>query len=227
MGERRSALGGRSDPFHVMMSSEYDRRAAIIVCARNGRTPVEISDFTDIPLPTVYAVVRRFNEAEKEEGEGTPARKKHDCSFQRKRSEDFVSRLQDMVDEDPGVSMRSLAVRLNVSEWTVRKAVHEDLRCRSYVLKVKQMLSPQLKERRLAKCHLLLSSLKHEAAGRLRFFSDEKIFTVDAKVNRRNDRWIASDPSDVPVVGKTKKPASVHVLLVVSSEGHVMPPFFF
>lgn len=91
MGERRSALGGRSDPFHFMMSSEYDRRAAIIVCTRNGRTTVEISDFTGIPLPTVYAVVRWFNEAEQEEGEGTPARKKHDCSSQRKRSEDFVS----------------------------------------------------------------------------------------------------------------------------------------
>lgn len=209
------------------MSSEYDRRATIIVCTRNGRTPVEISDFTGIPLPTVYAVVKRFKEAEQEEGAGTPARKKHDRSSQKKRDDDFVSRLQSMVDEDPSVSMRSLAARLDVSEWTVRTAVHEDLRCRSYQLKVRQMLSPQLKERRLAKCHLLLTSLKHEAAGRLRFFSDEKIFTVDAKVNRRNDRWIALDPSEVPVVGKTKNPASVHVLLVVSSDGHVMPPFFF
>ena len=170
------------------MSSEYDRRATIIVCTRNGRTPVEISDFTGIPLPTVYAVVKRFKDSEEEDGAGTPARKKHDRSSQKKRDEDFVSRLQGMVDEDPSVSMRSLAARLDVSEWTVRKAVHEDLRCHSYVLKVRQMLSPQLKEQRLAKCHLLLTSLKHEAAGRLRFFNDEKIFTVDAKVNRRNDR---------------------------------------
>ena len=108
--------------------------------------------------------------------------------------------------------MRSLAARLNVSEWTVRKAVHEDNRCLSYLLKVRQLLSPQLKERRLAKSQLLLSSLKHEASGRLRFFSDEKIFTIDAKVNRRNDRWIASDPSDVPVVGKSQKSATVHVM---------------
>ena len=89
------------------------------------------------------------------------------------------------------------------------------------------MLSPQLKKRQLAKCHFLLTSLKHEAAGRLQFFSDETIFTADTKVNRRNDRWIAVDLFDVPVVGKTKKPAAVHVLLVVSSEGHVMSPFFF
>ncbi|CAK9808590.1 Transposable element Tcb1 transposase [Anthophora quadrimaculata] len=72
-----------------------------------------------------------------------------------------------------------------------------------------------------------MCSLKHEAAGRIRFFSDEKIFTVDAKVNRRNDRWLAHNLEDVPVVGKTKFPASVHVLSVVSSEGDVMPPHFF
>ena len=69
--------------------------------------------------------------------------------------------------------------------------------------------------------------MKHVAAGRLRFFSDEKIFIVDAKVNRRNDRWLAKDPSDVPVVGRSKFPASVLVLDVVSSEGHVMPPHLF
>ena len=129
------------------MSSEYDRRIAIIVCTRDARTPVEISEFTGIPLPTVYAVVKRFREAE---GEGTPSRKRHDCS-PKTRDEQFVSRLQKMVDEDPTVSMRSLAARLNVSEWTVRKAVHEDLRCRFYVLKVRQMLSLQQKKRRLAK----------------------------------------------------------------------------
>ena len=88
------------------MSSEYDRRAAIIVCTRNGRTPVEILEFTGIPLPTVYDVVKRFREAE---GEGTPSRKRHDRS-PKTCGEQFVSRLQEMVDEDPGVAIRSLAV---------------------------------------------------------------------------------------------------------------------
>ncbi|QQP35057.1 Uncharacterized protein FKW44_023175 [Caligus rogercresseyi] len=42
--------------------------------------------------------------------------------------------------------------------------------------------------------------MKHRAAGRIRFFSDEKIFCVDAKINRQNDRWIASDPEEVPIM---------------------------
>lgn len=46
-------------------------------------------------------------------------------------------------------------------------------------------------------------------------------------MNRRNDRWLCADPSDVPHVMHTKFPASVMVLGVVSSEGHIMPPHFF
>ena len=64
----------------------------------------------------------------------------------------------------------------------------------------------------------------------MRFFSDEKIFrlfTVDAKIKRKNNRWLAEDPGEVPVIGKSKCPASVHILGVVSSEGDVMPPHFF
>lgn len=88
------------------------------------------------------------------------------------------------------------------------------------------MLSDTAKLTRLARCNLLLCSLKHEAASCLKCFSNEKIFTVVAKINRRNDCWFAHNPEDVPVIGKTKFPASVHVLSVVSSEG-VMPPYFF
>jgi len=89
------------------------------------------------------------------------------------------------------------------------------------------MLSEAARTKRVELCNLLLCSLRNNAAGRLRFFSDEKIFTVDAKINRRNDRWLAHDPEDVPIVSRTKFPANVHVLSVVSSEGDVMPPHFF
>ena len=90
------------------------------------------------------------------------------------------------------------------------------------------MLSDALKARRLERCELLIASLKHRDASRIRFFSDEKIFCVDAKINRQNDRWICKDPADVPVIGATRfQPVGVHVLEVISSEGDVMPPHFF
>ncbi|KYM94327.1 hypothetical protein ALC62_15046, partial [Cyphomyrmex costatus] len=90
-----------------------------------------------------------------------------------------------------------------------------------------QMLSETVRTRRVARYNLLLCSLKNEASGRIRSFSNENIFTVDAKINRRNDRWLAYYPEDVPVVARTKFAVNVHVLGVVSSEGDVMPPHFF
>jgi len=49
------------------------------------------------------------------------------------------------------------------------------------------------------------------------------MFTVNAKINR----WFAHNPEDVLIIARTKCPANVHVLDVVSSEGDVMPPYFF
>ena len=210
------------------MSNEEERRAAIIVALRVGRTPVEITDFLKMPKATVYRIARDFKATEGEEkGLVTSARKTHNRSESRKRNATFIEQLQALITSDPSISMRNLAARLNCSHHLIINAVREDLRCHSYTLKVRQGLTQALREKRLAKCSLLISSLKHEASGRLRFFSDEKIFTVDAKINKRNDRWIAQNPEDVPTIGHFKHPASVHVLLVVSSEGDVMPPHFF
>ena len=39
--------------------------------------------------------------------------------------------------------------------------------------------------------------------------------------------WIATNNRDVPRVMKTKFPATVMVFGVVSSEGHIMPPYIF
>lgn len=73
----------------------------------------------------------------------------------------------------------------------------KDLRYISCVFKIRQMLTETAKVERFARCNLLLCSLKHEA-GRISFFSDEKIFILNAKVNRRNDHWLAHNPKDVP-----------------------------
>lgn len=212
---------------HVKNSAEYNRRTAIIESLRAGRTPPEIIRFFGYPRSTVYDIAQKYTASEKSgEGSAIPARKIH-ARQKGTRTPELINRAQELISENPGTSLRKLASILGISERIVRRIAQEDLRYTSYVIKVRQMLSEVAKLKRLARCNLLLCSLKHEASGRIRFFSDEKIFTVDAKVNRRNDRWLAHNPEDVPVVGKTKFPASVHVLSVVSSEGDVMPPYFF
>uniref|UniRef100_A0A8W7Q077 Tc1-like transposase DDE domain-containing protein n=1 Tax=Anopheles coluzzii TaxID=1518534 RepID=A0A8W7Q077_ANOCL len=74
----------------------------------------------------------------------------------------------------------------------------------------------------------LLNLLKHPVEpGTLWFFSDEKNFCLDQKVNIQNNRWLDYCPADVPRVPQTKFPQTVMVFSCMSSEGEVMPPHFF
>ena len=88
----------------------------------------------------------------------------------------FLEQLEATIEEDPGASMQKLATNLIMHRTRVLRVIHEDLRYKSYILKVRQMLSVAMKARILEICELLVTSLKHGAASRIRFFSDEKIF---------------------------------------------------
>jgi hypothetical protein len=86
-----------------------------------------------------------------------------------------------------------------------------------------QFLSQATKERRVEKAMLMLNKLKNPAAnGQLIFFSDEKNFSQNQKLNRKNNRWLCADISEVPVVMATKFPTTVMVLGRVSNEGDMM-----
>jgi hypothetical protein len=56
------------------------------------------------------------------------------------------------------------------------------------------------------------------------FFSDEKNFLQDQTGNFRNHRWLCDEPSEVPIVMKTKFPVTLMILQVVSNKGNIMPP---
>ncbi|QQP58086.1 Transposable element tcb2 transposase [Caligus rogercresseyi] len=131
------------------MSSELECRTAIIVALRCGRAPKEIINFFKFPKATVYSIAKSFKESEDiEDGFLTPERKTPDRSQVRKRSADFIDRLQTMINDAPSVPMSTLAERLDVHRTTVLHAIHEDLRCNSYVLRVRQMLSDAMKKKR-------------------------------------------------------------------------------
>ena len=102
-----------------------------------------------------------------------------------------------------------MAKDFKVSKCTIRRVVHEDVRYKSYVMRSGQFISEKTKENRLIRAKRLLSKLKHQETGTLWFFSDEKNFDQDQKVNPRNDRWLCRDPSEVPAVMHTKFPAAV------------------
>ncbi|UYV75111.1 hypothetical protein LAZ67_12002507 [Cordylochernes scorpioides] len=212
----------------VVMNSnrEFENRAAIIVALRAGRSPKEIVDFLKLPKTTIYRVKKQFDEADSNK-EGIATRKKHSRRSDRVRGEEFVKNGKEKIDGNPGKSMRAIAKEMDVGSMTIVRTTHEDLGLKSYALRKGQLLTENMKNNRKGKAAALLNNLKHDSFGMLRFFSDEKNFDVDQKVNPRNDRWICKDPSEIPVVMHTKFSASVMVLGVISSEGDVMPPHFF
>jgi hypothetical protein len=126
------------------------------------------------------------------------------------------------VNQYPGRSVRSLARELKISEFVVRKKMMQDICYMSYSLRRGQFLSQATKERRLEKAKLMLNKLKNPAANnQLIFFSDEKNFSQDQKVNKMNNRWLCADISEVVLMGM-KFPASVMILGVISNEDNVM-----
>ena len=59
------------------------------------------------------------------------------------------------------------------------------------------------------------------------FFIDKKNFDQHQKVNRRNERWLCIESSELSRVMHTNVSATGMILWIVGNEGHVMSPYFF
>ena len=220
------------------MPSELEKRAAVYACLRASQTPNDIIKFLGYPKQTVYDLKKRFDEemsangnVAEGSGEPSPARKQHKRRKDAldEKNKDFVKELQKMVDRDPGRPMTRLATDMGVDEKTIRNYLKQHIRYKSYKMRRGQFMSGKTMVTRFEKAKKLLNKMKNLGRKKtsLIFFSDEKNFTQDQKVNRQNDRWLCHDPKQVPVVMSTKFPSTVMVLGVVSNEGDVMPPHFF
>ncbi|XP_014484223.1 PREDICTED: uncharacterized protein LOC106749367 [Dinoponera quadriceps] len=208
------------------LTQEMKRHAVIIIIHAN-HSDLEISRFLKVARSFVNKV-RRELEASDGNVASVAKCKKHEARSDKFRTSQFVQKVQGIIDEDPSKSIRGISKHLQVSECTIRRIIHEDLQYNSYAMHRGQFMSAQTREQRFIGAQQLLNKLKHpEISDMLWSFSDEKNFDQDQKINRRNDRWLCADPSDVPRVMHTKFPATVIVLGAVSNKGYVMPPHFF
>jgi predicted transcriptional regulator len=87
----------------------------------------------------------------------------------------LAEEIRNIVDVDPGRSMRSIATEFGVTESTMRQIVQEDLRYKSYAMWKGQFMSEATKTRRAEKARKLLARLKQSSVtNQLIFFSDKK-----------------------------------------------------
>lgn len=68
--------------------------------------------------------------------------------------------LPELFDDDPAISVGQLAIILEVSRTTVRRAISTDLRYKSCTTKIRRLLTPKQKEARITKCQALICSVK-------------------------------------------------------------------
>ncbi|QQP40763.1 Uncharacterized protein FKW44_014916 [Caligus rogercresseyi] len=187
-----------------MSEQEMKRQRAIdLLCAQVD--PKVITTQIKVSLATVYNIRKAM------EGMDPISRKPGTGGHNKKRSGEFLNLLQENIKKDPTKSMRKMAAERNVALITVTRAVHEVLGLKSFVR------TPR---------HLLAATMKHNG-DTVKIYSDKKIFTVDAVLNRRNDRFLAETRGQVEGYYRTKHPAQVMVLGIVASDGNKMPPHFF
>jgi len=133
---------------------EYNWRSAIIEGLRAGRSPTEINRFFGYPRSTVYNVVAKYSASGQwNESSSTPARRSH-SKERTARTPVVVERTQALISEDPGQSLRKLASIVGVSELTMRRIAEENLRYKSYTLKIRQILSEAARTKQVARCNL-------------------------------------------------------------------------
>lgn len=216
------AEGGEPSRNHLI---EEMKRHAVLAALSNNKTPQEIIAWTGYSSSMVYRVKAEWEREQDLVAILSKGRKRQGTKSVRTR--ELIDAVQEAIDEEPTTSIRNLAARFGVSDGTMTTLVHEDLRCKSYKLRIRQALNAAQKKKRLDRARALYDAVRYDDLRKIRFFSDEKMFSVEQTVNHQNDRWLAREPASIPIVERDKYPAHVHVLGVVSSEGDVMPPHFF
>ena len=145
----------------------------------------------------------------------------------------LVRQVEALIRQNCGISIRQITCKIAGTSETPTQAttamlVHGNLKYRSYSRQKGQFLSPKMTEKHVKVRNKLLNILKHpKKPDKVWYLSDKKNFCQQQKDNRRNIRWLARSLFKVPRVQEVKFLAHIMVFGVVSSQGNVMPSYFF
>lgn len=139
----------------------------------------------------IYRTVKRLRET------GSIADRPRSGRPRSVRTQQLVNKIKCRLWRNPQQSVRKMALRLKTSQRTVRRVVREDLGLTPYKKRRVQGLSQLQIEKRLQRCKELLTRFAGKKIDEL-VFSDEKIFTVEEKLNHQNTRIYSVSFEDIP-----------------------------
>jgi len=108
------------------------------------RSQTEIIRFFGYPRLTVYDIKYLASETSETPKKILPTRRGK-AKEKLIRTPTIIERVQKLISEDPRLSLTKLVKILGMSDTKMRQISEEDLRFKSYVIKVRQMLSEATK----------------------------------------------------------------------------------
>lgn len=134
----------------------------------------------------------------------------------------MVKALKARIRRNPRRTQKKLAMQMKVSRGTIRNVLKVDLGVKALRRGTCHLLTIPQKKKRVERCRALLKRYGGEQYKSI-LFTDEKIFSVEEKFNRQNDRIYARRKQDIPLPQRKSKrchhPGSVMVWLGGSWKG--------
>lgn len=191
----------------------------MVTLHRAGHSPGEIFRLLrslGISRRFVYRAIDRYNETQGVDDRPRSGRPRS------VRTPNLVRAVRSRIARNPLRKQKLMALEMGVDPRSMSRVLREDLGLRAYRRQTGHLLSTKLKQMRLIKCKRLKQRYA-ENLHRTILFTDEKIFTIEEKLNKQNDRVYASTSREAAqVVGKVQRghhPASVMVWWGVSWKG--------
>lgn len=197
--------------FIFRMVKRSDNRSSIISLYQNSIPAREICRRLKVCKSVVYRTIERYNElgsTNDRKGRGRP---------RTVVTTGNIKKVRERVRRNANRSVRKMSKEMGISRSSLSRIVKDHLLLTAYKKNTGQMLTDSTKVKRKERCLKLLKRF-HGYRYREILFTDEKIFTVEEKLNKQNDRVYAISHPNV-IVSRTSHPLSVMVFAGITASG--------
>lgn len=129
----------------------------------------------------VKRTINRYNET------GSLENRKHKNHKRLKRSHSMIKCVRERIRRNPCRKQKIMALEMGVSLRTMNRTINEDLKLKALNKQYCHFLSNSNKLNRLQRCRALIKRHDKTSIENI-LFTDEKIFTIEQKINKSNDK---------------------------------------